>query len=132
MKSEIDLGLVGDLERRVSGEILGDMLAMAKEAVREQTTGAKNVAAVLVAASFEDTIRKIGSTLAGVNDRPELSEVFRALKAANVLVGAPLTIGLSYLKFRNDALHADWQHLDEAAVSSCLSFVEGLILKHLS
>ena len=45
LKSEIDLGLVGDLERRVSGEILGDMLAMAKEALREQTTGAKNVAA---------------------------------------------------------------------------------------
>ena len=46
------------------------------------------------------------------------------------MVGASLLIGLSYLEFRNDALHADWDKLDGAAVASRLAFVEVLLLKH--
>ena len=132
LKGDIEGGVVGDLERHIAGELLADMLGIAREALRENTDGAKNVASVLVAATYEDTIRKMGSTLAGIHDRRELSQVFAALKAAGVMVGAPLTLGLSFLKFRNDALHADWQHIDAPTVSSCLAFVEGLIVKYFS
>ncbi|OFV92937.1 MAG: hypothetical protein A3H95_12635 [Acidobacteria bacterium RIFCSPLOWO2_02_FULL_64_15] len=132
MRAEIEAGLVGSIERRATGEVIADMLLLAKEALRERSDGAKNVAAVLTAAAYEDTVRKMGATLAAVTGRPELSEVLTSLKIANVLVGAPLTTALGYLKFRNDALHADWEKLDAAVVSSCLAFVEGLVLQHLS
>ena len=72
----------------------------------------------------------MGSTFASVEGRPDLADVFAALKKANVLVGAPLSTGLSFLKFRNDALHADWTKLNTAVVGSCIAFV--LLLQHFS
>jgi hypothetical protein len=39
---------------------------------------------------------------------------------------------LGYLKFRNDALHADWARLNAAVVGSCIAFVEQLVLQHLA
>ena len=70
--------------------------------------------------------------LRNVQGRPDLADVINALKSAGVLVGAPLTTGQSYLKFRNDALHADWTNIDRVIVGSCLAFVEGILLKHFS
>jgi hypothetical protein len=54
------------------------------------------------------------------------------LKAAGVLVGASVSSAVGYLKFRNDALHADWSAVQAATISSCLAFVEGLLLEHFS
>jgi hypothetical protein len=42
------------------------MLTLAKEALDEGSEGGKNVAAVLTAAAYEDTIRRMGATLANV------------------------------------------------------------------
>jgi hypothetical protein len=55
-----------------------------------------------------------------------------ALKLANVLTGAPLTTALSYLKFRNDALHADWSKITAGLVASLIAFTEGPVLEHLT
>jgi hypothetical protein len=51
-------------------------------------------------------IRRMGSELAGVQE--ELEEVIIALKNAGVLEGGEVGTAQSYLKFRNDSLHADW------------------------
>jgi hypothetical protein len=132
MRADVEAGLVGDIQRRATGEVLADMLGLAKEAFADAQEGTRNVAAVLTAAAFEDTIRKMGATLASVQGRPDLANVLVALKNAKVLVGAPATTAQSYLKFRNDALHADWAQLNDALVGSCLAFVEHLVLQHLS
>jgi len=78
------------------------MLALAKEALANGSEGAKNVAAVLTAAAYEDAIRRMAATVASVPGRPDLANVLTALKGAGVLVGAPFTTAQSYLKFRND------------------------------
>jgi hypothetical protein len=132
MRSDIEAGVLGSIERRGAGYVLADMLDLAKQALAENTDDAKNVSAVLTAASFEDTIRRMGTGLADVQDRPPLSSVLEALKNAGVLVGAPFTTAQSYLKFRNDALHADWANINPAVVGSCLAFVELLLLQHFS
>lgn len=132
LKADVEAGLVTSIERRGMGEVLADMLALAKEANSDGSDGAKNVASVLAAAAYEDTMRKMGATFAGVHDRPELSKVLLALKTAKILEGAPYTTAQGYLKFRNDALHADWAKIDHATVSSCVSFVEGQLLKHFA
>lgn len=132
MKADVEAGLLGTIERRAAGEVIADMLGLAKEALARGSDAGRNVAAVLTAAAFEDTIRKMGATLAGVQDRIDLADVLNALKDAKVLVGAPFTTAQSYLKFRNDSLHADWTQLTPAVVGSCVSFTEGLLLQHFS
>jgi hypothetical protein len=64
--------------------------------------------------------------------RPTLEEVISALKAANIFKGGQVGIAQSYLKFRNDSLHADWENVDRSQVESCLAFSESLLLKHLT
>jgi len=132
MKGDIEAGVVGNIERRGAGAVLADMLGLAKEALAERNDGAKNVAAVLAAASFEDTMRKMGDTLAGVLGKPDLQDVVTALKKADVLQGASVATAVGFLKFRNDALHADWTDLKPDVVSSCISFVEQLLWQHFS
>jgi hypothetical protein len=132
MRAEVEQGLVGNVERRTTGEVLGDMLTLAKEALDEGTTDAKNVAAVLTAAAYEDTVRRLAAAKAAVNGRPKLQVVVEALKTADVLRGAEFTTAQGYLKFRNDSLHADWANVSAAVVGSCLAFTEGLLLKHFA
>ena len=96
------------------------------------TEGAKNVAAVLVAAAFEDTIRRIAKEYAGVIERDKLDSVIDKLKNAGLLVSPQLGIALSHLSFRNHALHAEWDKIDRTSVTSVLSFVQELLLKHFS
>lgn len=132
MKGDIEAGVVRSVERRGAGAVLGDMLGLAKEALDDDRDNTKNVAAVLAAASFEDTIRKMGETFAGVEGRPDLQDVVAALKKADVLQGASVATAIGFLKFRNDALHADWANLKRDVVASCISFVEQLLWQHFS
>lgn len=132
LKSDIELGLLGSVARRGAGEALGDFAVLAREAVAAGTDTGKNIAAVLTAALFEDTIRRLGAEKAQVVGRPDLSAVVSALKDVGVFKGATTTIALSYLKFRNDSLHADWNGITAAGVESCLAFVQGLLVEHFS
>lgn len=132
MKADVQSGVLPGIEIRAAGGVLADMLVLAKDALDDGTDGAKNVAAVLAAASYEDTLRRMGSAFAGVDDRRDLAKVLIALKDAGVLKGAEVGTAQSYLKFRNDALHADWLGLTPAVVASCISFVEHLLLRHFA
>jgi hypothetical protein len=130
--ADLGAGLVGNIAMQGSGAVLGDLLGLAKEALGAGGESERNVAAVLVAAAFEDTLRRLAETKAGVTDRPKLEAVITELKRAGVLAGASVSTANGYLKFRNDALHADWQHLQPATISSCLAFVEALLVEHFS
>lgn len=130
LKGDIESGLVGSLERRGEGTVLSDMLGLAKEANSLDGDGHKNVAAVLAAASFEDVLRRMGVAFASVQGRRDLQDVVTALKKAEVLKGPSVSAATGYLKFRNDALHADWKNIERPAIAGVISFVEGLVLQH--
>lgn len=132
LKADVEAGLGGSIVMRGSGEVLGDLLGLAREALATGGDPQKNVAAVLVAAAFEDTLRRLAENKAGVNGRPKLEEVIGALKSAGVLVGAAVSTANGYLKFRNDSLHADWQNVQPPVIGSCMVFVEGLLQQHFS
>jgi hypothetical protein len=127
--ADIAAGAVGSLRRNLAGSLLADMLQMAKEA---RTAGSKEVASVLAAASYEDTIRRMGQELAGVEGRPALGEVLVQLKKRGTMQGAQVGIAQSYLRFRNDALHADWAKIEDEAIGAVIAFVESLLAKHFS
>jgi hypothetical protein len=132
VKSELDAGFVGTLQKRVAGDVLSDFIQLAKAALEENGDDAKNVAAVRAAAAYEDTIRRMGAFFAGVIGRDDRSKVIDALKDAGILVAPQLGIALSYLSLRNHALHAEWDKIDRAAVHSVLGFIEQLLLKHFA
>ena len=90
------------------------------------------MAAVLTAAAFEDLMRRLALEKIGLTARIKLEQVLVELKEKGVLQGGEPGVAQSFLKFRNDSLHADWQNVTEAQVSSCLSLVDALMIKHLS
>jgi hypothetical protein len=131
LHDELQAGLLGDLRRQIAGGVLGDFVALAREALDERAAGSDNVAAVLAASAFEDLVRRLGDR-AGVAGRPKLHVVLEGVRSAGLLQGAQVGIAQSYLKFRNDALHADWGGIDRTGTESLLGFVEQMLLKHFS
>jgi len=130
--AELKAGLIVKLRVVVAGEILAELIRLSKELMIDRTEEAKTTAAVLVAAAYEGLIRRMGEEFAGVTDRPKLEEVIGTLKNAAVLKGGEVAVAQSYLKFRNDSLHADWKNVDRSQVESCLAFSESLLLKHFT
>jgi hypothetical protein len=130
--AELDSDLIVQVRAVVAGEVISSMIGLAKETLAEGDQGSTNVAAVLAAAAFEETIRRMGEELGGITTRPKLEAVLGVLKEQSIIAGAQVGIAQSYLKFRNDALHADWSKIEHSQVSSCLAFVESLLLRHFA
>jgi hypothetical protein len=132
IQAEIRAGLIKSVRALLTGEIVAELLTLAKEVLTDNSEAAKNVGCVLVAAAFEDVIRRMGAEFAGVVDRPKLEQVINLLKQQDVLKGGEPAIAQGYLKFRNDSLHADWKNVERSQAQSCLAFTEALLLKHFS
>jgi len=129
MAAEIKGSLVGSIRLGVVGEVIADLMGLAREALAEDSVP---VAAVLTAAAFEDLMRRLGQEKAGVTERIKLEQVLVQLKEKDVLQGGKPGVAQGFLKFRNDSLHADWDKVTEAQVNSCLGLLDTLIVKHLS
>jgi uncharacterized membrane protein YeaQ/YmgE (transglycosylase-associated protein family) len=129
MVAEIKGGLVQNIRLGMVGEVVADLVWMSRQAMHEKSVP---VAAVLAAAAFEDLIRRLGQEKAGITDRIKLDQVLIELKEKGILQGGEPGVAQSFLKFRNDSLHADWNNVTEAQVSSCLGLLDSLIIKHLS
>jgi hypothetical protein len=129
MAAEIKGGLVQSIRLGIVGEVLADLVSMAKEALNEKSV---EVAAVLTAAAFEGLMRRLGQEKAGIATRIKLDQVLMELKEKGILQGGEPGVAQSFLKFRNDSLHADWNNVTESQVSSCLGLLDSLIIKHLS
>ena len=97
--------------------MLSDFLQLARAALDEKGDGAKNVAAVLAAALFEDSIRRL-SISDGAPHIERLQDVITDLKDRGVLKGSQVGIANSYLNFRNNALHAQWDKIERESVAS--------------
>lgn len=129
---ELENGLVTNLRTSIEGEVLGDLLALSKEALSANSEETKNVAAFLSAAAFEDCVRRLGTEKAGVQGRPKLELVLASLKDAGVLRGGTISLSNSMLKFRNDSIHADWANVSRAQVESCLALTDSLLREYFS
>jgi hypothetical protein len=127
---EVEDDLLTSLERRVESDVLSDLVQLARAVLEAPGDGPKNVAAVLTAAAYEDTLRRIAREHAGVIGRDDLSDVVLQLKNAGLLVSPQLGIVQSFLNFRNRALHAEWDQIDRTSVGSGLTLVQELLLKH--
>ena len=131
MLAEVEAGFIGSLQARIAGEVLADLMRLAKEALAEDNPDAKNVACVLAAAAFEDTLRRL-AVLRSLPHQERLGDVVTALKDAGILQRAQIGLAQAYLAFRNRALHAKWAEVERPEAQSILAFTEGLLATHLS
>ena len=131
MLQEVDSGFVGSLRATITAEVLSDLVTLARRVMDESGSSGKDVAAVLTAAAFEDTIRRL-ATKEGIAHYEKLGDTLEELKKKGILQGAQVGVAQSYLSFRNKALHAKWAEVDMASVQSALAFTEQLLLKHFA
>lgn len=128
-KEDFDGGYVFDVDLRVSGEVFGDFVVLARQALSE---GYKDVAAVLACAALEDALKRLAlANGLPVGDKT-MAEVVNALKSGGLVAGAQKSLLDAMPRIRNMAMHAEWAKISEPDVSSVLGFVEQLLLSKFS
>jgi len=128
-KNDFEGGYVFNVELRVSGEVFGDFVALARQSLSE---GQKDVAAVLACAALEDAIKKLSTANNIPTDSKTMVELVNALKSAGVVSGAQKSLLDAMPRIRNMAMHAEWSKITEPDVSSVLGYVEQLLLTKFS
>ena len=103
LASEIRNGLIVNIQSEARGEVFGDFLVSAREALNEEQ---KDVAAVLACAALEDTLKRCASDR-GLNvQEKNMNEVVNALKTEGVIRKNEGALLSAFVKLRNDAFHA--------------------------
>lgn len=126
----VEKGWVGDVQFRAQGEVLSDLVGLARTHLDE---GQKDVAAVLAAAALEEFFKRCASKYK-IHFTPgeKLANIAGALNREGILIGAEKGMVDSMLGFRNRALHAEWNAVTPASVSSAIGFLDQLLLKHFA
>jgi hypothetical protein len=126
-KADYEKGCFGSLDRMVSGEVFGNFIGAAKQALGE---GKKDVAAVLACAALEDALKRFANTN-GLNiDGKDMSEVIGALKSKSLVGGSQKSILETMPKTRNAAMHADWSKITAQEVGGVIGFTEQFLLQN--
>lgn len=128
-KSDFDGGYVFNVDLRVSGEVFGDFVVLAKQALSE---GHKDVAAVLACTALEDALKRFAAVNGLSVDGQTMQDVINALKSKGLVAGAQKSLLDAMPKIRNHALHANWDRISETEVSSVIGFVEQFLLSKFS
>lgn len=128
-KADYAGGYLFNLESSISGQIFGDFVALAKQALKE---GSKDVAAVLACAALEDTLKKYAVINNLDVQNKEMQEVVNALKLKRHVSRAQKTLLDTMPKIRDFAMHANWDKLTPQDVSSVIGYVEQFLLSHFS
>jgi len=124
-KQDFEGGYVFNVELRVSGEVFGDFIALARQSLGE---GHKDVAAVLACAALEDVLKRYAATNGlDVTDK-NMTEIINSLKSAGLVAGPQKSLLEAMPRLRNAALHADWSKITEPEVGSVIAFVEQFLL----
>jgi hypothetical protein len=126
-KADYEKNCYTSLERQVSGEVFGNFIAAAKQALAENK---KDVAAVLACAALEDALKRFANSN-GLNvDGKDMSEVIGALKSKSLVGGSLKSILETMPKTRNAAMHADWAKITATEVGGVIGFTEQFLLQN--
>jgi hypothetical protein len=124
-KDDFEAGFAGNIDLRISGEVFGDFVALAKQSLAE---GHKDVAAVLACAALEDALKKYANANGIDTDLKVMTDVINGLKGAGLVSGVQKSLLDVMPRIRNAALHADWNKISEPDVNSVIGFVEQFLL----
>ena len=128
-KDDYERGYVFNVELRISGEIFGDFVVLAKECL---ANGHKEVASVLAIAALEDSLKRYANVNNLETDNRTMREVISALKSKGLVSGATKTLLDAMPRIRNAAMHAEWEGISEPDVNGVIGFVEQFLLTRFS
>ena len=128
-KEDFEGGYVFNVDLRISGEVFGDFVVLAKQSLTE---GHKDVAAVLASAALEDALKRYANAEGLNTDNQSMSEVINALKSKRLVSGAQRSLLDAMPRIRNFAMHANWEKISEPDVNSIIGFVEQFLLTKFS
>jgi len=123
-KDDFENGFYQNLEKRISGEVFGDFVVLAKGALAD---GKKDVAAVLACAALEDALKRFAAIHGLKVDGKTMDTVVGMLKSAGLVQGAQKSLLDAMPRVRNCAMHADWAKITEPDVNSVIGFVESFL-----
>ena len=129
VREELEAGLIRNVSKEVAGEVIGDLVVLAKAELKE---GFIPVAAVLASAALEDALKRKAEELGLDVEDKSLDDVINALKSKSFFRGAQTKIITSFVRLRNYAMHAEWKKIQETDVSSLIGFLEPFLLDHFS
>jgi hypothetical protein len=126
---ELNSNLIRNIANEAAGEVIGDLVALAKI---ELKAGFTNVASVLASAALEDALKRKAEQL-GINTQNKtLETIINALKSKSFFKGAQVPIVTSYVRLRNAAMHADWDKIQDADVNSLIGFLEPFLIDNFT
>ena len=126
-KSDFEGGFGTTLEALVSGEIFGDFVGLAKEALSNDK---KDVAAVLACAALEDALKRYAVGQGISVDGKEMTDIVNALKSKGLVGGAQKSLLETMPKIRNFAMNADWSKVTPQDVGSVIGYTEQFLLQN--
>lgn len=130
--ADLESGITSSIGIRAKGEILGDFIALARQALQERDSAADRVAAVLTAAALEETLKQLGEAKGVDVYKRDMNGVIQKLKDAGVLSGSQPGVARGYVNFRDAAFHGQFDQIERASTESALTFVEGILLEEFS
>lgn len=128
-KDDFEGGYIFNVDLRVSGEVFGDFVLLARQSLSD---GHKDVAAVLASAALEDALKRYAVANGLDVGGKTMQDVVNALKSARLLAGSQKSLIDPMPKLRNAALHAEWDKISQADVGGMIGFVEQFLLVNFS
>ena len=116
-----------DIDLKITGDVLGNFVALAKEALNAEHV---EVASVLASASLEDALKRYASANGIDTEDSTMTEVINALKAKGLIPRGTSRALQPMPAIRNLALHANWENLSVVEIGSLIGFVETFLLKN--
>jgi hypothetical protein len=124
-KSDLDGGHIYNLQKSLTGELFGDVVALGKQALVD---GHHTVAAVLGCAALEDALKRYAAANGLDVTSKSMEDVVNALKSAGLVSGAQKGLLGAMPRIRNHAFHAEWDKISPQDAGSVLGFVEQFLL----
>lgn len=126
LRGELQAGLLGNIRRQLSGEVLADFVGLGRDALER---GSKDVAAVLASAALEDGLKRLAEEQGLDVDAANITEVVNALKSQQRLTKIEGKLILDYKDLRDQAMHANWVNVNINDVRSLIGFTEEFLLR---
>ena len=115
------------IELQISGDILGDFVALAKEALN---AGHVEVASVLASSALEDALKRYAIANGIDAGDSTMDKVISALKSKGLIKGGTSKALQPMPTIRNYALHANWDKLSPVEIGSLIGFLEAFLIRH--
>ena len=120
-RDEFSLGFLEGVRREISDEFVVDTCLQAESLL---ASGYTQSAAVLTASAMEDCFKRRAEDNGLDTDGKMLSDYINGLKGAGVISGATSKLVSAFPKFRNNAMHADWDKITDAEIASICGFLK--------